>query len=151
MRYIGLIALLVFLTSSCGNKKSTSETQIPENKVNTEQKSEPSLIIDQSGNFDQGDQYNVDSARIQDDSLHMTITHGGGCKDHEYKLYTNGAMMKSLPPKMNMVLHHNGNEDYCRALIQKELAFNIAELKSMSNGRIIINLANFDQPLEYNY
>ncbi len=151
MRYIGLIALLVLLTSSCGNKKSTSEIQIPENEVITEQKSGPSLIIDQSGGFDQGDQYNIVSTHIQGDSLHLTITHGGGCKDHEYKLYTNGAMMKSLPPKINVILHHNGNEDYCRALIQKELAFNIGELKSMSNGRITIILANFDQTLEYNY
>jgi hypothetical protein len=151
MRYIGLIVLFFMLTSSCGNKKSASETQLTDNKVTTEQKSGPTLIIDQSGGFDQGDHYDIFAARIEGDSLHMTISHGGGCKVHEFKLYTNGAMMKSLPPKINLILHHNGNEDNCRALIQKEIAFNIGELKSMSNGRIIINLSNFDQPLEYNY
>ncbi len=150
MRYIGLIATLALLLASCGNKKNTAETQMPDNSA-TQTSGEASLIIDQSGNFDQGDAYTVKSAEIKGDSLRMTITHGGGCKDHEYKLYTNGAMMKSLPPKMNLVLHHNGNEDYCRALIQKELSFSIAELKSMAGGRIILNLANFDQPLEYNY
>ena len=148
MRVLGLIAAVLLFATGCGNKKNTSETIMSEDK---EQTAGHALVIDQSGAFDKGDAYQIKSAAIEQDSLVLTITHGGGCKDHEYTLYTNGALMKSLPPKMNLLLHHNGNEDYCRALIQKRLAFDLSAIKELSSGTIILQIADYPTPLEHTY
>ena len=147
MRFLVLIAAVLLTTTSCGNKKNTSETSMSEERG---QNVGQALIIDTSGSFDKGDAYQIKNASLEQDSLILTITHGGGCKDHEYTLYSNGALMKSLPPKLNLMLHHNGNDDYCRALIQKRLAFDLSAIKNTS-GKIILQIADYPTPLEYTY
>lgn len=148
MRLLGLIAAVLLIATSCGNKKNTSETSMSEEQQQTVGQA---LIIDTSGSFDKGDAYQIKSASLEQDSLILTITHGGGCKDHDYTLYSNGSLMKSLPPKMNLMLHHNGNEDYCRALIQKRLAFDLSAIKKLSSGKIILQIADYPTPIEYTY
>lgn len=123
---------------------------------------QPSIIITGSENelTFPGDQASITSMKIDGDTLRLTVTHGGGCADHTYQLYTSGAVMKSYPPQMNIRLSHNANGDACEALITKDLAFDLSPLKKQlggSSGTVVLHIYEpgaqtpREPALRYNY
>jgi hypothetical protein len=63
---------------------------------------------------------------ISEEVVGIIFSYSGGCLEHSFDLYSSGAMIKTLPPKINFWLVNHQNEDACRQLIQDTLYFNIA-------------------------
>ena len=153
MRHLVFVALAMSFIVACGNKKETTATTV---EAATEKPMEqipaiPEIIVDMKADITTGDNYSINSAEIKGDNLVISVSYSGGCETHEWKLMTNGAMMKSLPPQMNITLWHNNNGDNCRGLITEDLTFNLKTIKAGESGTIVLRLRNHEPKIVYTY
>ena len=95
--------------------------------------------------------FSIQSARVDKDTLKVTVQYGGGFRDHSFRLVADGAATKSLPRKQPILIEHEGNGDMGRALITENKAFDISPLRDPSQGRILLLLGGWNTPLEYVY
>lgn len=56
------------------------------------------------------------------------VRYGGGCKDHDFAAYWDGAWSKSSPPGMTIVLSHDAKSDMCEAIVTETVQINIADV-----------------------
>jgi len=87
------------------------------------------------------DPFTIEGIRISADTLLVDVRYGGGCEEHEFKMTTTGAYMKSLPVQMNLYLEHKSNNDMCRAMMFKTLKFNVSGIRYTGGEemKLIIN------------
>ena len=71
--------------------------------------------------------YTIDSARIAGRHILMTVTVGGGCADHCYRLYVDEHFAESNPVQTLGYLVHQ-SDDPCDALLRHELSFDLQPL-----------------------
>lgn len=96
------------------------------------------------------DQYEIGSGRIHGDTLFLEVSYGGGCKEHDFRMYTNMMWAKSLPPQLMIYLEHENNDDQCRAYITRILAFDISGLR-YQQGQTAILILNGDRSHSFRY
>lgn len=82
----------------------------------------------------------VNSVNINNNILTLSVSYGGGCKDHYIELFAYNGISKSLPPQMTLQLSHETNNDMCEAYITREIKFNIESLKQVLVGYSVVNL-----------
>ena len=77
------------------------------------------------------DSYGVNKVEVIEEELHVNVTYGGGCEDHEFKLVMEPVFCGTPPVYYYLQLSHDSNNDVCEALIlEHNLCFNISELLS---------------------
>lgn len=92
------------------------------------------------------DAVNAAQARIEGDVLHVQVQFGGGCRDHRFALYREDAFLESLPVQLRLHLSHDAQGDNCRALLSRELAFDLTPVKEAyqrqygNEGTVILRL-----------
>ncbi len=152
-----LLAGVAFGAISCKKRKKTSKSEVAAVADNTDTKE--SLLIANPYKVDaalaaagSGDDFNIENSEIIGDSLILNVSYGGGCKQHIFSLYSNGSYLKSLPLQMELTLHHQANEDMCRAFLNQRLAFDIKGTRPVKGNelRIILN-GNRDKILSYKF
>lgn len=94
-------------------------------------------------------EFTVEGALIKNDSLIVSVAYSGGCEAHQFELYTNGLMAKSLPPQLNLTLVHTSKQDNCRNLIRSNQSFSIDTLSTLYQNKMLLRIANYDKPLLY--
>ena len=57
--------------------------------------------------------------------LSLSVNYGGGCKEHEFAMFGDIALLKTAPPSVNIYLSHNANNDNCKSLITEKIHFNM--------------------------
>ncbi|MEN9333810.1 MAG: hypothetical protein RLY35_990 [Bacteroidota bacterium] len=99
-----------------------------------------------------GDAFTILDVNVNGDSLYVGVQYSGGCKAHEFKMISNGNMLKSLPPQLPLYLEHQANGDNCRALKTEKLAFDLKPLRTQ-NGKKIKVFVNDDKAklVEYSW
>jgi hypothetical protein len=140
-RHFIFLVVCIQLFSACHKKEvtksaaATSEQKL-ENKnkpeeTKTNQPNIKDIIIDTKLDVSAMEKsvVNIESLSITGDTLSIFVKYGGGCKKHEFDLYSDKMYMKSLPSKLTLYLTHNNNGDMCRKLIIRELKFNISAVK----------------------
>lgn len=70
----------------------------------------------------------VREGTITGNVLTLTVSRGGGCGDHAYKLYWSPAFMESYPVQTNLFLQHVNLGDFCEAFITTQGSFDIREI-----------------------
>ena len=93
----------------------------------------------------------IQTASVDGDSLRVTVQFGGGFRNHAFRLVSNGTATKSLPRQQPIALEHQGNQDPGRALITQDKAFDLRPFRDPTQGRIVLLLGGWDDPLEYVY
>lgn len=96
------------------------------------------------------DHFQFLNAEIKNDSLYLRIEYGGGCGDIELKLIASEDIMESHPVQQNIRLSFSDN-DFCKALIRKNIAFNLKPVQASTYGTIQLNLLGWKTPLIYKY
>lgn len=93
------------------------------------------------------DPASVLGSNITRNILELTARYGGGCEEHKFDLYWDGLFMESNPVQIKLQLSHNSHNDVCRALITKNIYFDLTLLKTSfssgyqtSQGEIIIHI-----------
>ncbi|MFZ6052692.1 hypothetical protein [Halocola ammonii] len=159
--YTILFAVLATLLVNCKNKEKTATTEteeVEEVQETTEEMAETrngdslSVTVDRSYHFRETDPYDIDSIWMAGDTIHIKVQYGGGCEEHEFKLMTNGDYAKSMPPQMTLHLEHENNNDRCRALIMKELKFDLKPIRNPSAENLLIRINGLqNDPVTYSY
>jgi hypothetical protein len=76
------------------------------------------------------DAWVLDTARIDGDTLHLRVTHGGGCARHGYALIAWNGWLESNPVQVGVLLAHDARGDACEALLFPDLRFDLEPLRS---------------------
>ena len=73
--------------------------------------------------------YNITKVELNQNTLSIIVSYGGGCKVHDWALKGPKDFLKSLPPKKVLFLEHNSNGDRCRKVITDTLLFDVKSTK----------------------
>jgi len=83
-------------------------------------------ITDLPANSLRLDGFTLKAISIKVDTLFIEVTHGGGCKQHDYKLFMSPSVFaESFPVQASLYLRHNANGDLCKALLQSQICFDL--------------------------
>ncbi len=98
----------------------------------------------------------IEEAVTDGDTLRLTVSYGGGCEDHEFKLVAWNFFMESFPVQAGIEIAHNGNNDLCDAYITEELSFDLTPLKKEyqdqypdAEGQIVLQIG--DLSVDYTF
>jgi hypothetical protein len=75
------------------------------------------------------DPVQVLEAVVAGNTLHLRVEYGGGCREHEFRLYGSSGFMESLPVQAALFLSHDANDDHCDALVLQDLYFDLVPLR----------------------
>ncbi len=150
---IALVFLLAILFSAaCGKKKAMANTREETPDVNIPDPEINAVIIDEgfvppkeNGRFE------VDGMEMLGNELHLKVRYSGGCEEHIFNLYSNNMYAKTYPPQLTLFLEHIDNNDRCRAMIMKELVFDVSGIEYPGTSEVILRLNNTEETLQYKY
>ena len=77
------------------------------------------------------DKYVLNSATITDDTLNISASYSGGCKDHQFTLVVSDTFFESFPVQLPVSIAHNANGDTCEAYPTDNYRFNLTPIKKM--------------------
>jgi hypothetical protein len=92
------------------------------------------------------DRADIVEASLRGDLLRVEVSFGGGCAEHDFALVHTGEFMESEPVQTVVNLAHDGHGDMCRALLRRELAFDLGPVKRAyrrnygEHGRLTLHL-----------
>jgi hypothetical protein len=76
------------------------------------------------------DPVTIHAVEVRGDSLELTVSFGGGCRDHAFSLLADAAWMESYPVQIGARLAHDAKGDACDALLTRVLKFDLSPLKA---------------------
>lgn len=143
--------LFIFTISAlmaCSTQKNkTAPNQTIETPKVENIKAKPVIIASGVSNFENN--FTINKLSIEGDILTINISYSGGCKDHEFNLYGNEALMKSMPPKKSLFLEHLNNNDECEGWITQILKFDLTPIKEFHYQQKEITLLIDDKSVSY--
>ncbi|MFH0842113.1 MAG: hypothetical protein V1903_05770 [Bacteroidota bacterium] len=74
------------------------------------------------------DPFELDSIIFSGDSVGITVSYPGGCKQHTFEIVWSGTLSDTEPPQTGMIIIHHANGDACEAYITETLFFNVSDL-----------------------
>ena len=75
------------------------------------------------------DPLDISGPEISGDILHVGISYGGGCREHEIQAVAWSGWMESNPVQVRVILAHEDHDDPCDAVVTRSLAFDLGSLK----------------------
>ena len=95
--------------------------------------------------------FNIEQLWVKGDILSVVVNYSGGCAGHRFDAWFNGNFMKSLPPKANIFITHDNNNDACRSNVTDTLEFDLKNVRYGEKGKVILLFNNTDKTVDYNY
>jgi hypothetical protein len=106
------------------------------------------------------DDYYITESRVEkgnNNLLFLSVTYTGGCKEHNFELVAwNYFIMKPNEIQADILLSHDSNSDSCKAIINKELCFDLSPLNSeyhklfkSTSGTIVLQLEDLKIRYEF--
>lgn len=89
------------------------------------------VFIGDAGDRFGTDEYALNSATITDDTLNISVSYSGGCKDHEFTLIASEGFHESDPVQLPIAIAHNANGDPCEAYPTENYRFDLTPIKTM--------------------
>jgi hypothetical protein len=138
--FIGFYLLFILLPGC-----DQGNPPVPSPQINS-QYSAIILVDDLSAAGLAADKAQITSAVVAKDLLTLVVRYGGGCAQHEFKLFGSKRLLESYPPQADIILSHNANGDACKALIIDSLRFSLATLREFyqvsygSRGTLLLRI-----------
>ena len=159
-----LLVISFSLLISCKNKKETTETSASNKSLVPEEKSEDiaANVITIDRNYEYQPKGLISIGEITQSKkfakegnpyvLEIPISYGGGCKEHEFKMFSNGMYAKSIPPQIRLYLIDEQDKDFCKAMIYDTLYFELNNIlqNEYKRFKIILN-DNEEEKLELDF
>ncbi|MCF8257501.1 MAG: hypothetical protein K9J06_08115 [Flavobacteriales bacterium] len=139
-----LIPILLSIFVLFGCKNSGSQTATAEKEPAAKKPVMREIITDSSVRISEKDiDFTVTRWDVTGDTLTVGVQHGGGCREHDWQMYFNGAVLKSLPPQAVLQLQHKVKDgpDPCRSIVRETLKFNLSSLRPMTSGKLTVKWA----------
>ena len=93
------------------------------------------------------DEYVINAATVETDTLHVNVSYTGGCETHVFTLVAEPMFLESFPVQLRVSLAHNANGDTCEASITEDHVFDLTPIKTMyqkgyrtDEGTIVLGL-----------
>ena len=77
------------------------------------------------------DDYTLNNATIDEDTLMINVSYSGGCEKHEMTLVASESFLESFPVQLPVSLAHNANGDACEAWLTEDYNFDLTPIKTM--------------------
>lgn len=152
LNFLLILLASVLLMASCGKKKRMANSEEKTEEVTIPTPEVEKVIVDE--NFvppRENGRFEVERMEMEGDHLKLTVSYSGGCEEHIFHLHSNGKYAKSYPPQITLFLEHIDNNDRCRAMINKELIFDVSNVQYPGTSELMIRLNNTDKTLQYKY
>lgn len=122
-----LFLLLIIGGYSCNNKPAEPEDNLSSEIILTRSFSEYSdLASNRSAEI--SDPFVLDSVIFNCDSISITVSYSGGCKQHTFEIIWSETFSDTEPPQTGIIIIHNSNGDACEAYITETLTFSVSDL-----------------------
>ena len=116
-------------------------------------------VIDDSAEEWGVDAYVLNSAVIVGDQLELSISYGGGCRDHVFTLVAATTFEGSSPVALQVSLAHDADNDPCEAFLTEEHHFDLTPIQAMyhityqeESGVVVLHLEGVENdPLVYSF
>jgi len=109
------------------------------------------ITVQDDANLLETDNFRIIETNVIGDILELTVSYGGGCKDHLFSMHTTGNYGKSYPPKLIVFLKHVGNGDMCKALLTEKIYFDLKSVQFRGSDILHLQLNNYDEFIIYTY
>lgn len=76
-----------------------------------------------------GDPFAPGESTLRADTLSLSVSFTGGCRDHRFELVAWSGWLESDPVQANLLLSHDGEDDPCEAEISRDLRFDLTPLR----------------------
>lgn len=89
------------------------------------------IVMDMEGDQDgwAADAVEIVAATLDAPLLRLTVRYGGGCARHDLDLVAWSGWRESFPVQVGVALAHDAHGDMCRALLTRELTFDLTGLR----------------------
>jgi hypothetical protein len=137
-----LYLLVIIAAVSCNRVPDNSDNNF---KSELTIKGSASEFLDlRSGNIStENDPFVLEDLKIIGDSVYITVSYSGGCKQHSFEIVWSEELTETEPPSTSLIIVHNANGDNCEAYITETLLFSIDDLsESVSFDTICVNIIN---------
>lgn len=106
-------------------------------------------VIEDPGRFDrsaiQDAPFEIEEVSIEEDTLALRVSYGGGCAEHTFQLFSTRGIYESTPPQADVYLSHDGKGDVCLAEIHEVLRFDLSPLRSApSSGAVRLRIYSYE-------
>ena len=89
------------------------------------------------------DEFRIDTAYVQNNCLKLKVNYGGGCGNVFFKMYRNHTVFQSNPQQTTIKLTLD-DKDFCKALIYKDLSYDITDLTKEIGKPVLIRIENYN-------
>lgn len=120
---VGIVALVI-LGAGCNSSAEPSPIDLPSSSLSAGTRGR-AVVTDSAW---AADPITIENAHIDGDTLIATVTHGGGCRTHDYQLIVGTAWMESFPVQAPGRMSHDAHGDPCKALLRHELRINLTPI-----------------------
>lgn len=149
--FIAILTLAIGV-SACSRKPETEATAETSTQTDDMESTEDVRTIEVVESIvETSDAFQVVSAEVKGDILELTVSYGGGCQDHEWKMYATEKYAKSYPPKLSIFLDHNANGDMCKALLRETLKFDLTNIQYKGSDKLHLQMNNYKEFIIYEY
>ena len=76
----------------------------------------------------QTDPFALNAAAMSGNILTISVSYGGGCRNHVFVLTAAESFQESFPVQLPLVLTHEDNDDPCEAYPTRQLRFDLAPI-----------------------
>ncbi len=89
------------------------------------------IVVEMEGELTgwRADAVDIADATLAPPLLHLTVRYGGGCTRHDLDLVAWSGWRESFPVQVGVALAHDAHDDRCRALVTREITFDLADLR----------------------
>ena len=117
----------------------------------------PVVIEEVGAEPGESDDFTLQGASVEGDTLALQVGYSGGCEPHQFSLHWAPLWLESLPVQTSLWLTHEANDDACEAFITETLRFDLTPLRDQWHqsygpgaGTIVLLLAD-TEPLSYEF
>ena len=153
MKFAFILLSITFLFSCGTSKKVKGDGEGQTIKMKSTSEIKPAVLGFTKEINDQLQPVKIESASIEGNTLTLTISYSGGCVDNTFEFQGSTSISKSLPAIRPCLLLRKGSVDNCKALIKRELKFDISELayKKEAGNEIMLTIDGYEGKLSYKF
>ena len=128
--FIALLTLCTLLVAiGCDRMDNQTIDEINEVSVDDNRNNRCHCYRNDTPRHREWDEYIINAATIEDDTLRVNVSYSGGCETHAFTLVAEPRFLESFPVQLRVSIAHNANGDTCEASITEDHVFDLTPIK----------------------
>ena len=147
------LSLFLFLSALLSSQVACKSMKKPTTESPSDNRTKISASLQSSNDTKPSDSFTIAAVRVEENTLFVEVSYGGGCKKHRFECIGATSISKSLPPIRSVQITHFGDNDMCKALVYETIEIDISALayQQKKGSEIILNLTGWEEPIHYTF